>query len=875
MAADWQQVKALFDESMALAPDARRAFVLGITADEAVRAEVLSLLAHASDDAGGSLGTAGPIVIDVAAEATSLHGERLGPWRVTGRLGSGGMGEVWRARRADGAFEGEAAIKVLKRGMDSEALLARFAHEQRALARMNHPHIARLFDAGLTPDGRPYFVMELVDGLPIDRAVQGRSVEERLALFLQLADAVAHAHQQLLVHRDLKPSNVLVDAQGQVKLLDFGIAKAIEGGDLAGDTTLHGQRPFTPLYASPEQVRGEPVGTGTDIYSLGVLLYQMLTGLRPYGRDATTPQAAVRSVLEDAPTRPSSLSPGLVADPHWMATRRRLVGDLDNILLKALEKPLERRYPTVQALVADIRACLEGFPVSARPASAGYLLSKFVQRNRWAVLAGVLGGVGLATGLAAALLQGRAATALGVVALAGGLGVALVQGRQAMVARDLAQRRFDDLRGLAHAVLFDYHELVEPLAGSTPLRKRMVQDALIYLARLAAAAPRDRALRCEIGKAYHTVGFVQRNGFRRPHLGDTAGAMDSYGRSIATLRQLVEEDSTDEVSAYELAIALSARAGVLGQDRQLAEAREGLREAAALFARHMAHDTTDLRHRLELARTHLRRADIELRNGLRAEALAPLDEARRTLDSLAALQPAHKELPHVWVWVHNIESYIAREDGDWPALLAAEGKVRALMLGLLEREPDNARFHEDLAGNAQWLMQTYGRLRDAPQVTLWGDEACSRWRRLVRADPDNRHARRRYFQTLALWGWACVEAGVPHEGRHVLDERSDEIEAWQSRWRGEFEMRLLYAALLIVHALASVAVEGVAADGRQRAQQAVDALQRDFAEGAAADEARAAMPRLHAGLVLTAADDVGSDAWITRSREVLVSLGVR
>jgi hypothetical protein len=862
---DWSRVRSLFDEAMARPAAERRAFVLASPTDQVLRNEVLSLLAHATEDTGGAFAVAA-LAHDIgkAEPPPSLQGERVGAWRVTERLGSGGMGEVWRARRADGAFEGEAAIKVLKRGMDSEALLARFAQEQRALARMNHPHIARLFDAGLTPDGRPYFVMELVDGLPIDRAVQGRSVEERLALFLQLADAVAHAHQQLLVHRDLKPSNVLVDARGQVKLLDFGIAKAIEGGDLAGDTTLHGQRPFTPLYASPEQVRGEPVGTGTDIYSLGVLLYQLLTGLRPYGRDATTPQAAVRSVLEDAPTRPSSLSPGLVADPHWMATRRRLVGDLDNILLKALEKPLERRYPTVQALVADIQAYLEGFPVRARPASAGYLLSKFVQRNRWAVLAGVLGSVGLATGLAAALLQGRAATALGVVALAGGLGLALVQGRQAMVARDLAQRRFDDLRGLAHAVLFDYHELVEPLAGSTPLRKRMVEDALTYLARLAAAVPRDRALRCEIGKAYHTVGFVQRNGFRRPHLGDTAGAMDSYGRSIATLRQLVEEDSTDEASAYELAIALSARAGVLGQDRQLAEAREGLGEAAALFARHMAHDTTDLRHRLELARTHLRRADIELRL-----------VQRRTLDSLAALQPAHKELPHVWVWVHNIESYIAREDGDWPALLAAEGKVRALMLGLLEREPDNARFHEDLAGNAQWLMQTYGRLRDAPQVTLWGDEACSRWRRLVRADPDNRHARRRYFQTLALWGWACVEAGVPHEGRHVLDERSDEIEAWQSRWRGEFEMRLLYAALLIVHALASVAAEGVTADGRQRARQAVDALQRDFAEGAAADEARAALPRLHAGLALTAADDVGSEAWIARSREVLVSLGVR
>ena len=240
------------------------------------------------------------------------------------------MGEVWLAERADGAYNGQAAIKVLRRGMDSSQVLQRFAQEQQALARLQHPHIAQLIDASRTPDGLPFFVMQRVQGQPIDAACVGLPLPAGLALFLQLADAVSYAHRNLLVHRDLKPSNVLVTAQGQVKLLDFGIAKALDPLDAAGLDTVAGERPFTPLYASPEQVRGEPMGTATDIYSLGVLLYVMLTGVRPYGRQASSAREVARSVLEEAPTRPSALSP----QAQWLQHQPRVAAHHGRALLQ-------------------------------------------------------------------------------------------------------------------------------------------------------------------------------------------------------------------------------------------------------------------------------------------------------------------------------------------------------------------------------------------------------------------------------------------------------------------------------------------------------------------------------------------------------------
>ena len=282
----WPEIRAVFDACAEVAPDQREALIAASGLTGADLAELHSLLAHVdTEDPARPDPLAGVAATRLLGPETLPAGHRLGAWAIVRLLGSGGMGEVYEARRADGQYQGRAAIKRLKRGMDSAAVLRRFEQERQALARLSHPHIARLLDAGADTTGLPYFVLEHVDGRHLDEAARGLPLRERLGLFLQLADAVAHAHRHLLVHRDLKPGNVLVDGDGQVKLLDFGIAKALDPTD--GDTTQAGVRPYTPHYASPEQVRGEPVSTATDLYSLGVLLYQMLTGTRPTGRHAT------------------------------------------------------------------------------------------------------------------------------------------------------------------------------------------------------------------------------------------------------------------------------------------------------------------------------------------------------------------------------------------------------------------------------------------------------------------------------------------------------------------------------------------------------------------------------------------------------------
>ncbi|EHR68968.1 serine/threonine protein kinase [Burkholderiales bacterium JOSHI_001] len=556
----WARVRALFDEVSALPAEQRAGFLAALTLPEAVRAEVSSLLAHLpADDTGGAGFLSTPAMAHDASPHASRTGQRLGAWRISAPLGTGGMSEVWQAERADGAFDAPAALKLLKPGMDSSAVLERFALEQRTLARLQHPNIAHLLDAGRSADGLPFFVMELVRGQAIDRACEGRPLAERLKLFLQLTDAVAHAHRHLLVHRDLKPSNVLVTDDGQVKLLDFGIAKAIDPLE-AGDASLTaaGQRPYTPHYASPEQVRGEPISTATDVYSLGVLLYVMLTGQRPYGRTATTPREAVRAVLEEDPTRPSALSsPGPQPDPAWVATRRRLQGDLDNILLKALEKPQDRRYASVDALAADVRAFLNDQPVSARPQSLGYLLGKLVRRNR--VAFGALG--------------------LGLAGLVGGLGLSLWQGHEAALARDAARQQLAGVKQIASELVFRYGDAIALLPGGAQTQESMLQQTVAALDVTLQRAPDDPGLNVLVAQALGRLAQLQGNpAFASP---ERAGQADAtVARALALADKVWDSQHGDWRFASQHLITLLTQAQLLRGRGQPAEGLKSLALAA-------------------------------------------------------------------------------------------------------------------------------------------------------------------------------------------------------------------------------------------------------------------------------------------------------
>jgi eukaryotic-like serine/threonine-protein kinase len=421
--AHWQRISPLLDELLDLDDDTRGERLRALcTEDPALAAELQTCLqaVEQSRDRNFLAGIAGDG--KAVPAAATLQGQRLGAYRIVAPLGQGGSGSVWRAQRDDGRFEGRVAIKLLHLSLLGADSILRFRREGGILALLTHPHIARLLDAGIGELGQPYLVLELVEGLRIDRYCDEHrlTVDQRVALFIDVLSAVAHAHSHLVVHRDIKPTNILVDAQGCAKLLDFGIAKLLEhSGEGAADAapiTREGARAMTPEYAAPEQLRGEPVTTATDIYALGVLLYQLLAGRHPTAPVRATAPQFIRATLDAEPQR---LSPA--GDAHTLnriaaargvapsRLRRQLAGDLENIAARALRKAPHERYATVDALINDLRRYLAHEPVSVRADSLAYRAARFVRRHRGAVAAATVAGAAAAAGVIGTATQAERA----------------------------------------------------------------------------------------------------------------------------------------------------------------------------------------------------------------------------------------------------------------------------------------------------------------------------------------------------------------------------------------------------------------------------------------------------------------------------------
>jgi serine/threonine-protein kinase len=406
----WQRLSPLLDALLELDADTRvRSLALMREEDPDTAAELETLLA---EDAGNAEFLSEPLLAAPGPRA----GASIGPYRLERMLGEGGMGQVWMACRDDGLYQRRVALKLLRPGLADPNLRLRFTRERQILARLEHAHIARLLDAGATMDGQPYLALEYVDGEPITDWCRQRQppLPQRLALFLQTCDAVSHAHANLIVHRDLKPSNILVTALDDVRLLDFGIAKLLDNPDAAPEHTRTGLRAFTLHYAAPEQIRGEPVTTMTDVYSLGVVLYELLTGGKPYKPRRPTDAEWEEAILNVDPPRPSqALQRAADADPEQAHALRKfarqVAGDLDNIVLKALAKQPERRYPSVEALALDLRRYLDGKPVQARPQSFDYRLRKYLHRHRWALSTALLVAFVLVAALGIVAWQARQA----------------------------------------------------------------------------------------------------------------------------------------------------------------------------------------------------------------------------------------------------------------------------------------------------------------------------------------------------------------------------------------------------------------------------------------------------------------------------------
>jgi serine/threonine protein kinase len=410
----WQRLDTLFSEACEQPPEDREAWLAALPeADRTLTAELRSLLA-AHDQGGDFLEAAVAMAereLGSPAGDVDLNGRTIGAYRVVRLLGRGGMGAVYLAERADQAFRQRVAIKLIPWALASPEARHRFRIERQTLAALNHPHIARLLDGGETEDGLPYLVMEYVDGEPIDVYCKrlGLDIPQRLRLFREVCGAVEHAHRNLVVHRDIKPANILVAADGEVKLLDFGIAKLLPGAevDATMPLTRAGRLMLTPLFASPEQVRGEPVTTATDVYSLGVLLFRMLTGQHPFQLNTTSPIEVARVVCVQPPTRPSTMASAGVGGMTLPALRRRLRGDLDTIVLMALRKEPERRYASVEQLSDDIRRHLAQLPLRARSDTLAYRTSMFARRHRLGMAAAALILLSLLGGLWSTLRQAR------------------------------------------------------------------------------------------------------------------------------------------------------------------------------------------------------------------------------------------------------------------------------------------------------------------------------------------------------------------------------------------------------------------------------------------------------------------------------------
>jgi non-specific serine/threonine protein kinase/serine/threonine-protein kinase len=468
------------------------------------------------------------------------------------------MGVVYLGERADGQYRKQVAIKLITSGRSDARVERRFRRERQILAQLEHNGIARLLDGGTTAEGQPYFVMEYIEGLALVDYCDGErlGISARVRLFLEVCDAVVYAHQQLIVHRDLKPGNILVTKDGTPKLLDFGLGQVLNA-EAGEEETLTGFPLMTPAYASPEQVRGEPYTVSSDVYSLGVILYELLSGRRPYKVPTGSFLELARVISEQEPVplnQAAAQSSGEEAEKRGLAPaqlRRQVGGDLERIAAKALAKDARARYADVRELAGDLRRYLEGRPVLARPATLRYRAAKLVRRHRVAVPAAVV---------AALLIIGFAATTWW-------------ESRR-------AQRRFQEVRGLAHAVMFELHDAIEKLPGSTAARELLIRRALEYLQNLSREAGNNSELQREVALGYERVAAVQ--GFLgESNLGQVGTALESIRKSEEMLEKLHAGKRADQSLLQDYERVLNELAIAYGSSGEFGKAQETARKSVA------------------------------------------------------------------------------------------------------------------------------------------------------------------------------------------------------------------------------------------------------------------------------------------------------
>jgi serine/threonine protein kinase len=755
----WRRIKAIIVEASTQDPSRRPAFLAKACAGDAgLLAEVSSLLESMErvgdrfDKPDLDIGSAAPALQSmIDPDRGAMIGRRIGPYEIQREIGRGGMGAVYLASRADREFTHEVALKIIKRGMDTDAIVNRFRTERQILADLEHPHIARLLDGGTTDDGLPYLVMEYVNGEAITTYCDKHrlNIAERLTIFRKICDAVAYAHQRLVVHRDLKPSNVLVSTDGVPKLLDFGLAKILNADTPATETV---QRWMTPGFASPEQLRGDRVTTVSDVYSLGLLLYELLCGTRPFGD--LEGAKLVRAVLEDEPEKPSlaiARAPEQVCASREATRdrlRRRLQGDLDNIVLMALQKEPSRRYASVEQFSEDIRRHLERMPIQARGDTPGYRLSKFVQRHKGGVIAAAIVVFAVISGLGASLYESH---------------LVRQQAEIARTQRARAERRFDDVRKLANSLIFDVHDSIKDLPGATQARKLVSTKALEYLDSLSQEAAGDPSLQRELAAAYDRVGDVL--GYDgAANLGDYGGAIQAYEKALGIRESMAASNPSDmQVHAallnsyFHFTFALESA----GRD---AEALDVLRKALPV-----AQKIGDARKNAKsldwLAGIHWRTAKILARQGAHEQALNEYRTAAAIREPIAG--DSDEMRTHLAADYNGIATTLW-QTGRATEALTPSRKAMQILGQLSSSDPDNVTLREYLGESYLIIQPPLAALGELDESLESARQALSIFESIQSKDPQNLLAR-------ANAGFAEIQLGEALILKHRISEAMSHV----------------------------------------------------------------------------------------------------
>lgn len=780
----WKIIKETFSAVVDLSLPERSQFLKN--SDENVRREVEKLIsAHEKSDKFIEK----PFLLEINQAKEDFDenfvGKHIDDYVILEKIGAGGMGAVFLAEHRGEDFTQKVALKIIKRGMDTNAVLKRFLMERQILAQLEHQNIARLIDGGSTTDGTPYFVMEYVEGENIKEFCENHQfdIRERLEIFTKICAAISYAHQKLVVHRDIKPSNIIVTETGEPKLLDFGIAKLLspDWNASTAEATATQMRVMTPEYASPEQIRGHITTTSTDVYSLGVVLYELLTGTRPFQFKDKSPLEIAEKVVTQEPLRPSAAISNFrfqipnhedkkqtfpnderrtTNDERRTNPKSRipnpkfLRGDLDNIVLKALRKEPERRYQSVQEFSEDIRRHLNGLPVSATADSSVYRFSKFVQRHRT--------GVFLSSFFMALILAVS--------------GVAVWQAISARRAQNRAEMRFNQVREIANTVLFDYYDKIENLPNTIELRQKIVSDALKYLDNLAAENTDDISLKRELAKAYDKISEVQ-FGLSNGNLGDSAGALANAEKALQIAEEIAEDKNATPEDTLFLADMYVSLAGAKGETGDLVADVSLKKKAIEIYEKIYNENPNDI-----IAETNLAKGYFFI--AIPMKFVGDTNGAIENLQKSAEIyQKLVNQVPNEPKYIRNVSlsyKYVA------PLYLRAGNSKEAIIFSQKATEidekrlsfaPDDLQIKYDLSRSYEILAESFlenGNVEKAEETAV---KALNLVKEVSEANPKNSYYRDSYGLSLKVLSNARQKQNQSNEAIKLTKEA---VEIWKA-----------------------------------------------------------------------------------------------